>query len=128
MAPREIGLIFGRSIKNGQSQTAFCQAFMRGWIVRAKVIAMVTVNEDQTRALAKYLELTEPVLERVGAKIVERYKIEKEFVRDKPAETIIVVDYPSRAAIDEVFSSSEYKEAAPFRDAAFSTYSIHIVE
>ena len=94
----------------------------------AKVIAMVTINEDQPQALAKYLELTEPVLERVGAKITERFKIREEIVGEKPAETIIIVDYPSRTAIDEVFSSSEYMQAAPFRDAAFSTYSIHVAD
>jgi len=96
--------------------------------MKAKVIALVTINEDQTQALAKYLELTVPVLERVGAKITERYILEEEIVGDKPAETVVIVDYPSRAAIDEVFSSSEYKQAAPFRDKAFSTYSIHVVE
>ena len=99
----------------------------RTWTLSAKVIAMVTINEDQPQALAKYLELTEPVLERVGAKITERFKLE-EIVGDIPAKTIIIVDYPSRAAIDEVFSSSEYNQAAPFRDAAFSTFSIHIVD
>ena len=96
--------------------------------MKVRVIALVTINEDQPLALAKYLEITEPVLERVGAKIVARYKIEEEVVGDKPAETIIVVDYPSRAAIDEVFTSNEYKQAVPFRDTAFSTYSIHVVE
>lgn len=94
----------------------------------ARVIALVTINEDQPLALAKYLELTVPVLERVGAKITERHNIEDTIVGDSPASTVIVVDYPSRAAIDEVFSSSEYKNAAPYRDAAFSTYSIHVVD
>lgn len=94
----------------------------------AKVIALVTINEDQAWALAKYLELTEPVLERVGAKIVERYQVDERVVGDNPAKTIIIVDYPSKEAIDEVFDSVEYKRAAPFRDAAFSTYSVHIVE
>ncbi len=94
----------------------------------AKVIALVTINEEQPLALAKYLELTEPVLERVGANIIQRYMLDEEVVSHRPAKTIIVVDYPSRDAIDEVFSSREYEPAIPFRDVAFSTYSVHAVE
>lgn len=93
-----------------------------------KVIALVTINENNAYELAKYLELTEPVLERVGAKIVERYMLDQTVVGDRPAKTIIVVDYPSRAAIDKVFSSPEYQKATRFRDAAFSTYSVNILE
>ena len=92
-----------------------------------RVIALVTINEDQAWALANYLALTEPVLERVGAKIVERYRVHEQVVGNNPATTMIVVDYPSREAIDEVFNSIEYKQAIPFRDAAFSTYSVNVV-
>ena len=91
-----------------------------------KVIALVTINEDEAMALAKYLELTTPVLDRVGAKIVERYQLETEVVGEKPAQTVIVVDYPNRAAVDEVFSSDEYLAAIPYRERAFSEYAVSV--
>ena len=92
-----------------------------------KVIALVTINEDQPMALAKYLELTTPVLDRVGAKIVERYQLETEVVGERPAQTVIIVDYPSRDDVDEVFSSDEYEAAKPYRDKAFADYVVSVV-
>ena len=92
-----------------------------------KVIALVTINEDQPMALAKYLELTTPVLDRVGAEIVERYQLEADVVGDRSARTVILVDYPSREAVDEVFASAEYEAAKPYRDMAFSDYMVSLV-
>ena len=98
----------------------------RGKAVR--VFALVTFNEDQALSLARYLEITEPLLERSGARIVERFNLEEDIVGDRPAKQVIVVEYPSREAVDAVFSSPEYASAKPFRDAAFSTYSVHIAD
>ena len=92
-----------------------------------KVIALVTINENQAFALAKYLELTTKVLDRVGAKIVERYRLEAEIVGTCPARTVIMVDYPSREAVDEVFSSPEYERAKPYRDQAFADYMVSVI-
>ncbi|MCV6591475.1 MAG: DUF1330 domain-containing protein [Silicimonas sp.] len=91
------------------------------------VVGLVTINEDQPLALAKYLELVEPVLERVGAKFVARYQIASQVVGPKPAETVIIVEYPDYAAVENVFSSPEYESAKPFRDLAFSTYSVSLI-
>jgi len=92
-----------------------------------RVIALVTINEDQPLALAKYLEITTPVLDRVGAKITSRYQLDDQIVGTRPAETVIVVEYPNREAVDEVFGSAEYKRAIPFRDIAFSDYRVSMV-
>ena len=91
-----------------------------------RVLAVVTINEDEPRALGKYLELTEPVLERAGARIVERYKIEG-IVDQEPARTVIIVEYPDKAAIDAVFQSPEYEEAKQYRDVAFLSYSVNLL-
>ena len=91
-----------------------------------KVFALVTFNEDQAQALARYLEITEPLLQREGAKIIERFSLEDDVIGQRPAKAVIIVEYPSRQAVDNVFSSPEYQTAIPFRDKAFATYSVHI--
>lgn len=91
-----------------------------------KVVALVTINEDEAMALAKYLELTTPVLDRVGAHIVERYQLETDVVGTNRVKTVIVVEYPNRHAVDEVFSSTEYRAAIPYRDLAFSDYTVAV--
>ncbi len=42
-----------------------------------KVIALVTFNEDQSRALAAYLDATGPLLESVGAKTVQQFTVKE---------------------------------------------------
>ena len=90
------------------------------------VIGLVSINEDQPYALAKYLEITEPLLASVGARIVDRYALESRIVGDGPVQTVIVVEYPNDEAVDKVFQSTEYEKAIPFRDKAFSEYSVHM--
>lgn len=90
------------------------------------VVALVSINEDQPYALAKYLEITEPLLERLGAKIVKRYALVEDVVGESSVQTVIVVEYPDIETVDKIFSSPEYARATPFRDLAFSRYSVHI--
>ena len=91
------------------------------------MIALVTINEDEAQALGRYLEITEPLLKRNGARIVERFSLEDDIIGSRPAQSVIIVEYPNHEAVHEVFSSREYKAAIPFRDTAFATYSVHVV-
>jgi uncharacterized protein (DUF1330 family) len=44
-----------------------------------------------------------------------------------PAETVVMVEYPNRAAVDLVFGSADYASIIPVRDRAFLSYKISIV-
>lgn len=91
------------------------------------LLAMVTVNEDEPAALAQYLSITGPLLERVGARMVRRFKVNQGVVGALPAMSAILVEYPSAEAVDQVFNSPEYAGVIPFRDRAFSYYNISVV-
>lgn len=92
------------------------------------VIALVTVNDEAPAALAAYLKIAEPLLRAVGGRIVQRFAIEEAIVGQRPARTVLIVEYPDRAAVDLVFRSAEYRSIIPFRDAAFLDYQVSIVE
>ena len=92
------------------------------------VLAMVTLAENQGAALARYLEVTAPLLERANAKVIKMFDLSEAVVGDRPAKRMILVEYPDRAAVDLVFNSQEYKDLVPIRDAAFSSYDISIAE
>ena len=92
-----------------------------------QVIALVTINEDEPIALAKYLETTAPLLEEAGARIVQRFDIGEAVVGGVPAQTVIVVDYPDRDAVDRVFQSDVYRDVRPYRDKAFRDYKVSVV-
>jgi uncharacterized protein (DUF1330 family) len=48
-------------------------------------------------------------------------------VGDRPAQTMIIVEYPDRNAVDRVFNSAEYRAIIPLRDRAFSKYQVSVV-
>lgn len=91
------------------------------------VIALVTVNDDEAWALADYFRVTGPLLERAGARIIKRFEVSEMVVRGLPAQSVVIVEYPSREAVDMVFGSPEYAAITPVRDRAFLTYAISIV-
>jgi len=92
------------------------------------VLAFVTINEDQPRALAEYFKVTDPLLRAAGARIVQRFEVAEAIVGPRPAKTVIIVEYPDRAAVDMVFESPAYKAVIPVRDIAFADYQVTVVE
>ena len=90
------------------------------------VLAFVTFAEDQPMALAEYLRVTTPLLDRAGARIMKRFTVSERVVGSAPAQSVMIVEYPSRAAVAQVFNSAEYHAVIPVRDRAFLTYHISI--
>ncbi|WP_282095895.1 DUF1330 domain-containing protein [Epibacterium ulvae] len=91
-----------------------------------KVVALTSVNEDNIDALTTYIGVTSPLLERVGARIVERYQIEKTVIGDALPQTVTVVEYPDMAAVERVFEGAEYTGLREVRERAFTHYQISI--
>lgn len=92
------------------------------------VLAMITIAEGEAMALSRYLEVTEPLLKRVNAKVIKRFSINESIVGHRPAKTMVIVEYPNRNAVDLVFQSEKYKALKPTRDIAFSYYDIIIAD
>lgn len=90
------------------------------------VIALLSISEDQPIALGKYLSVTEPLLEKAGAKIIRRFKMTQAVVGIAPSITAVLVEYPNIDAIRSVFESDEYLAIKSVRDQAFSYYSVSI--
>ena len=90
------------------------------------VIEFNSVDDDQAFALSKHLDVMESLLAAVSAKTVSRYSLDEDVVGMRPARTMVVMEFPSRAAIDQVFNSHEYAEAKPYRDLAFLGHSVHV--
>lgn len=91
------------------------------------VLAMVTINEAEPYALSKYLDATLPLLDEVGAKIVQRFDVNEVVVGRRPAQSVIIVEYPSKEAMDKVFSSATYRSVLPYREKAFLEYHVSVV-
>ena len=90
------------------------------------VVALVSINEEEPFALAEYFRITGPLLERAGAEIVKRFTVNEVVVGHRPAKTVMIVKYPSRAAVESVFASPEYEAVKKIRDVAFTEYHVSI--
>lgn len=92
------------------------------------VLAFVTIAEDAPDALAAYFRITDPLLKKAGARIVKRFSIHDVIIGKKPAQTVVMVEYPNREAVDMVFRSAEYAAVTEHRDRAFLDYAITIID
>ncbi len=92
------------------------------------VFALTTVNPKNIESLNIYIGTTTPLLEEVGAEIIQGYEIEKTIVGDALPERVTIVRYPSREAVDRVFESAEYHALRYTREQAFLSYQIGIVQ
>lgn len=93
-----------------------------------QVVACVTINKDEPDALAEYFKVTLPLMESVGARIVEKREIGPAVVGDSIGETLMVVEYPDYDALDRVFKSAAYKAIIPARDKAFLSYNVSVLD
>lgn len=92
-----------------------------------QVVATIAINPDEPKALEEYFKVTMPLLEEVGAKVIQRFDLGEVVVGQAVAETLMVVEYPSLDALDSVFKSDLYKSIIPFRDKAFKTYNVSVL-
>lgn len=91
------------------------------------IFAETTVNPDKPDALTAYMATTSPLLEKVGATIVQRYEVVEHVMGDTPAKFITIVRYPSREAVDQLFKCPQYKSLDKIKEEAFLHYRISIV-
>ncbi len=92
-----------------------------------QVVACIAINPDEPEALQAYFDATLPLLEEVGARVLQRLDITDVVVGQKMGETLMVVEYPDLGALDRVFESDRYKAIIPMRDKAFSTYNVSVL-
>ena len=93
-----------------------------------QVIASLTINPDESDALARYHEATTPLIEKAGARIVQQLELEDPVVGEMPGKILMMIEYPSQEALEGVFNSAEYKSIIPYREKAFLEYNICIVK
>lgn len=92
------------------------------------VIGLVTVAKGEDAALAQYLEVSARLLERANAVVTKRFAVNEAVIGSGTVKSVIMVEYPSREAVDAVFLSEEYQALIPIRDRAFASYDISIAE
>ena len=93
-----------------------------------RVLALTTLNPDQTEALSTYMATTSPLLEQAKARVVQTYNTQSTLIGETVPNTVTIVEYPDMDAVNFVFQSAEYGLLKEIRAQAFSNYQIAILE
>ncbi|MEM7060319.1 MAG: DUF1330 domain-containing protein [Pseudomonadota bacterium] len=92
-----------------------------------QVVASLSINPEEPEALETYFQVAMPLIERVGAKVVQKIEVGEAVVGEQPSEMVMLVEYPSYEAVQRVFNSAEYQAIIPAREKAFLKYNVCIV-
>lgn len=92
-----------------------------------QVVASLTINPEEPEALDTYFGVAMPLIDKVGAKVIQKIEVGDPVVGEQPSELVMLVEYPSYEAVEKVFKSAEYQAVIPFREKAFLKYNVCIV-
>lgn len=82
----------------------------------AYVIAMMTVNDAE--AYAKYTDRTPPIVKKHGGKFLTRGEAFSCPEGQAYDGRLVILEFPSKAHVDNWFNDPDYQEAMEFRHAA----------
>ena len=85
-----------------------------------------TPNPNEMDALKSYLSQVPAIIQQHGGIPIATYDVECALDTDDSPEVFVVVSFPSREAIDNVFADIAYKAIVPLRDRGFSHLRFYI--
>jgi len=94
----------------------------------AIMIAMTTINPNETDALNAYVEGVMPLITAADGQMLSRYEHKETLIGPESSQYVMIVEYPSAEAITTLFESADYKKLTAVRDTAFTSYNISIYE
>ena len=92
-----------------------------------QVVASLSINPEEPEAVEAYFAVAMPLIEKAGAKVVQKIEVGEVVVGEQPSEMVMLVEYPSYEAVEGVFKSPEYRAIIPKREKAFLKYNVCIV-
>ena len=91
----------------------------------ATLVVTGTPNPAEMESVQSYLKGVMPLLIGAGGALVKRLKVAK-IVNGRPSGMVLVMDFPSEEAVEELFASDAYQALVETRDTGFSEMNILI--
>ncbi|MBO3697919.1 DUF1330 domain-containing protein [Roseivirga sp. E12] len=95
---------------------------------KTTLVVTSTPNMTQQESLKAYVEGVMPLLIGLGGKIVKRSKIETTYLGNEPFTHLLIMDFPSRKALIEMFDGEDYAKLVSLRDTAFLKINIQFAD
>lgn len=92
---------------------------------KATLVVTATPNREEMEAVHAYLQGVLPLLLNAGGQLVKRLKVDK-VVNGNRSGMVLVMDFDSADAINDLFDSDDYVALIPVRDTGFSEMNIMV--
>lgn len=92
---------------------------------KATLVVTATPNPEEMLSTQAYLQGVLPLLTGAGGTLVKRQKVAL-VINGQPSGMVLVMDFDSKAAITELFSSDAYEQLIPDRNKGFKEMNILI--
>ncbi|OUS02532.1 hypothetical protein A9Q86_03235 [Flavobacteriales bacterium 33_180_T64] len=95
----------------------------------SKSILVVTglPDSNESEAMAYYSERAKKLFAEAGGKPISKYKVKEQLYGNHSAALVFIAEFPSDQAIKNFFNSKAYKAILPYRNKAFKSLNIYIV-
>ncbi len=84
------------------------------------------INPQEQESFTHYSTQINQMYEDVGAVVTERFPIAQTLLGEEKPSFIMVVEFPNQQALQQLFTSEEYKELVPYREKAFSKLNVFL--
>ncbi|WP_103256796.1 DUF1330 domain-containing protein [Tabrizicola aquatica] len=92
------------------------------------VLALTTPRPGGEMALQSYLDVVGPLMQAAGARLVSRHSVADTLAGTIPARFVSIMEYPSEAALRQVFESPAYLALEQIKATAFSQYQVSVLD
>lgn len=92
----------------------------------AYIVAMMSVHDAET--YKKYTDRTPPTVKKYGGRFLTRGEPVSTIEGETYEGRMVLVEFPSKAAVESWFADPEYQEAMEFRHAASTMHMLLVQE
>lgn len=90
------------------------------------IIIMGFINPQEQEAFEFYKTEINKQYEQVGAVVTDRYPVLQVLAGEEKPDFVMVVEFPSPQALQQVFASTEYQKLVPYREKGFSKLNVFL--
>jgi len=95
---------------------------------KTTLIVTSSPNPSEMEELKKYVQGVMPLLLNLGGTVIRRSKITDTYHGEQSFVFLLIMDFPSKKALTEMFDSETYKTLIPHRSKGFSDINILYAE
>jgi uncharacterized protein (DUF1330 family) len=95
---------------------------------KTTLIVTSSPNPEHQESLMEYAKGVMPLLLNIGGVVIKRSLVTDTYHGNKHFTFLLVMDFPSKKSLLEMFESDDYKTLIPAREKAFKTLDIFFAD